>query len=426
MRTLWAILLATTLMATTTSVVHAADGGDPRFAVQLYGTQTHTPGNLFLSPASIRIALAMAYAGAAGETAAQMSKVLGLADGQAGHDAIAAQLARWHILAHPAATGTDLDDGKPARTDSVEMQRYYEQQLARKQIALAVTNRLWMQAGTPIVGGYLTLLKKSYGAAPATMDFIGAAEPSRQTINKWVDDQTMHKIKELIPPRMITSDTRLVVTNTIYFKAQWGAPFEERDTKPAEFHVTAKQSTPVKMMRQVEHLQWGSGAGAQLLELPYGDGDLVMDIVLPNKVDGLAAVEKALVGGALSSWLNGLHSTRVDVQLPRWKTSASLSLAEALKSLGMEKAFTLPPADFSGIDGKHDLYISAVVHQATVTVDEHGTEAAAATAVLMAAGGPPVSETPQPFVADHPFVYLIRDAKTGAILFIGRLVNPNS
>ncbi len=394
--------------------------GDATFANRLYGQLATKPGNLFFSPASIRIALAMTYAGARGDTAADMQRALALAAGGEAHTAFATLLASWDKLAHPA------NENMAARAAAdPEMQRYYEAELERKKIVLHVVNRLWAQRGYKFRDEFLKLLRDDYHAPLAELDFRHDAEAGRVTINKWVSDNTEHKIRELIARGLITDGTRLVLTNAVYFKAHWAEQFEKSATQEQPFFLDGKKQVRAPFMHQMHYFKLASFDGGQLLEMPYGDGDLVMDVVLPTARDGLPKVEKKL--DTVLAMLPSLKSGgRVDVWLPRFKTSSSFSLSDALGAIGMARAFKYPDADFSGMDGGHELYISNVVHQAFVDVDENGTEAAAATAVLMAAGSAPPRDEPTPFRADHPFLFLIRDTRSGAILFLGRLADPSA
>jgi len=387
---------------------------DPHFATDLYGALSKQPGNLFFSPASIQLAFAMAAGGARGETATQMQRVLG-SDATI-HDKNADQLRRWDTLANPP-----VDASRAAQ--SPEMQRYYEAVLAQKRIQLNVVNRLWAQKGKVLRADYLALLKNKYRAPVAQVDFRNAPEPSRVEINQWVSTETKKKIPELLGKKTITDATRLVLVNAIYFKATWTHQFTKSSTTEQPFHAPG-HDVRAPLMTNIDRYRLARFDGGQALELPYGAGDLAMDVILPTKKDGLPAIEKALVGGALTGWLAALKSARVEVSLPRWKTSAALELADTLKALGAKLAFEFPGADFSGIDDTRELFLSAVIHQAVVDVNEDGTEAAAATAMMMEAEAAPPSDPPIVFRADHPFVYLIRDTSTGAVLFAGRLNDP--
>jgi serpin B len=385
-----------------------------RFATRLFGEVGKTPGNLFLSPTSIRFALGMAYAGARGETAAQMQKALGLPPGKAGLDVFAELLKRWDTLANPPAPAHNAT--------SPEMQKYQEEEWQRRVTTLNVVDRLYAQKGTKFLPDWLAVIKDKFRASAVSVDFAGAADASRKAINKWVSDETRKKIPELIPAGTITPETKSVLVNAIYFKASWENTFDEQRTKEGPFFTSATAQVKARLMQTTEHFMLGHAEGAELCELPYGDGKLSMVVVLPTKKDGLAAVEKKIAQGALPGWLKGLTGQRVQVTLPRFKMGASFELAGVLKKLDMPLPFTFPGADFSGMDGTKLLYIGVVIHQAVVAVDEKGTEAAAATAVLMKAGGMP--SEPAVFRADHPFVFLIRDRETNSILFMGRLADP--
>jgi len=390
---------------------------DIHFATAMYGVLSKKPGNLFFSPASIQLAFSMAAGGARGETAAQMQSVLG-SDGTI-HEKNAAQLRRWDTLANPA-----VDPNRAAQ--SPEMQRYDESELARKRILLNVVNRLWAQKGKALRADYTTLLKDKYRAPVAQVDFEHAPEPSRVEINKWVSTETKKKIPELLAKKTISEATRLVLVNAIYFKATWAQQFTKSSTTEQPFHAPG-HDVRAPLMTNIDHFQLARIDGGQLLELPYGAGDLAMDVILPTAKDGLPAVEKALAEGALHGWLAGLKSARVEVSLPRWKTSSAMELADTLKAMGAKLPFESRGADFSGIDDTHELFLSAVIHQAVVDVNEDGTEAAAATAVIMMQTEAALPlERPIVFRADHPFVYLIRDTSTGAVLFAGRLSDPKA
>lgn len=392
------LLIATLLIAAFVPPALAAPPtGDGEFAARLYGRLRAHPGNLFFSPASIRLAMAMAFAGARGETATEMQHALALPSA-APHALFATQLRDWAALARPTEK--------------------------ERKIVLRVVNRLWAQKGEAFRDEFLKLLRDDYAAPLEPLDFRKAPEPSRVAINKWVSDETEHKIKELIARGLITADTRMVLTNAVYFKAQWEQPFQKSATRPDKFFADGARAVEAPLMRQVEHFAIARIDGGQLLELPYASGELVMDVALPDKRDGLGAIEKQFSDGALPRWLAALQHQKVDVTLPRFKTGASFEVGEALGALGIKRAFQFGPADFSGIDGTRDLFISSVVHQAVVDVDENGTEAAAATAVLMKAGAAPMPEKPAVFRVDHPFLFVLRDARSGAILFAGRLVDP--
>lgn len=375
----------------------AAVQGNNAFALELYAklkgdeNVERQGGNIFFSPYSISTALAMTYAGARGETEKQMAETLHFSLGQERlHSALGALEKR-------------LNAGGKRRT--------YQ---------LAVANALWGQKGYGFREEFLRLVKDSYGAGLNEVNFANDAEKARRVINKWVADKTREKIKDLIKPGVLDSLTRLVLTNAIYFKGDWARKFKEENTGDAPFYVTKKQTQEVPMMYQKGRFNYVEEDGVLILELPYKGEDLSMVVLLP-KVDGLAELEESLTAKQLEEWLGRLHRCEVAVYLPKFKMTSEFSLAKILAGMGMGDAFSLPPADFSGMTGEKDLFISHVLHKAFVEVNEEGTEAAAATAVPMTLGSP----MPVPvFRADHPFVFIIRDNRTGGILFMGRVMNP--
>ncbi|MBM4030958.1 MAG: serpin family protein [Planctomycetes bacterium] len=362
------------------------------FALDLYARIRGKEGNLFFSPYSISSALAMTYAGARGETATQMAKALHF-------DLEAAKL-------HEAFGRLTTELNAAGKKSEFE---------------LAVANALWVQQGFELLKEYLDLTKSAYGASPHFVDFEKATEAARQTINKWVEEQTRDKIKELIPKGMLGAMARLVLTNAIYFKGRWASEFAKDFTNDAPFTLAGGEKVNVPTMHQMSQFPLFAGDGFQALVLPYRGNILSMAILLPAKHDGLPALEKALSAEALAKWLAGAQPQLVAVALPKFKATTTILLAGTLQGMGMAAAFGLPPADFSGMTGKKDLFISQVIHKAFVDVNETGTEAAAATAVIMEGGEPP---RPAAFVADRPFLFLIRDNRSGSILFMGRLVNP--
>jgi len=371
----------------------ALAAGNNAFALDLYARVKGEGGNLFFSPYSISSALAMTYGGARGATAAQMAKTLrfGL-EGAALHEAFG------QLTADLNAAGKKAD------------------------FELAVANALWTQEGYEFLKDYLALMKSAYGASPHAVDFAKAAEAARRTINRWVEEQTRDRIKELIPPGMLSALTRLVLTNAIYFKGRWAAEFAADDTSDQPFTLASGEQVKTPTMHKTGRFALFEGEGFQALELPYKGGALSMVILLPAKHDGLAALEKALSAEGLAACIAGMKPTQVAVALPKFKATTTLLLAETLKAMGMGDAFALPPADFSGMSGKKDFFISQVIHKAFVDVNETGTEAAAATAVIMVGSAAPTRLVA--FKADHPFLFLIRDNRSGTILFLGRLLNP--
>lgn len=371
--------------------LNAVAGGNTRFACDLYGHLRNEPGNLFFSPHSISAALAMTYAGAAGETASEMADVL--------------HFELEHQRLHPAfsALTEHLHGGN------------------RKGIELRVANRLWGQSGYEFLPEYLRVTKKQYGAELGQVDFIQQTEAARKTVNAWVEEQTNEKIQNLIPEGVLNELTRLVLTNAIYFKGDWSSQFDREATEEAPFHLTEEETVDVPLMFQREEFRYGAVEGLQVLELPYVGDVLSMLVLLPEAVDGLAALEQDLTPENLETWTKTLRKEKVEVFLPRFRMTSEFNLTDVLQAMGLASAFDPEQADFSGMIGRRELFLSAVVHKAFVEVNEQGTEAAAATGVAVGVTSVPITPT---FRADHPFLFLIRDNRTGSILFLGRVTNP--
>jgi ankyrin repeat protein/serine protease inhibitor len=368
--------------------------GNSAFACDLYRQLATAEGNLFLSPHSISVALAMAYAGARGTTEAQMAKTLRFSLDQE----------RLH------AAFRDLQK----RLDEVQ---------ASGEVTLHVANSLWPHQKYPFLDAYLALLKEQYGVSITPVDYENALEAARIMINEWVEQNTQDKIRNVIPAGMLDTLARLVLVNTIYFKGTWEHQFDPAKTKDEPFHVTPEKTIQVPMMAQSEYMRYGETENLQVLELPYVGEDLSMLVLLPKKIDGLAGLEASLSMENLDLWRQSLTGFRVHAYLPKFQMTAAFLLSDVLKTMGMVNAFTWPGADFAGMDGSKMLYISEVIHKAFVNVDEEGTEAAAATVVLVRFGGAgPVEPT---FRADHPFLFLIQENRTGSILFLGRVVDPS-
>jgi len=388
--------------------------GNSEFALELYAKLRDKGENLFFSPYSISTALAMAYAGAQGQTGSQMADVLHFPTYTAPIDMLAANKqektrAPWKNEQFSSAFGKVIQDlnarGKKGN---------YE---------LAVANALWGQKGYGFLEEFLNLIKTDYDGRLNEVDFVTTTEMARQTINAWVEEKTNNKIKDLIARGVLDSMTRLVLTNAIYFKGKWARQFKEKNTKQDPFTLLNGSKIDVPMMNQTADFNYIQTEDFQGLELPYVDNELSMIILLPKKFDGLAAFEKTFTLENLSRWLAKPRRCEVIVSIPKFKMTSQFSLADVLKSMGMADAFIPDVADFSGINGKRDLFISAVIHKAYVDVSEEGTEAAAATGVIMKTTSAGPTQTPV-FRADHPFVFVIRDNHSGSILFIGRVLNP--
>jgi len=387
--------------------VKAVADANNRFALDLYGKLKNGDENLFFSPYSISTALAMTYAGARTSTAEEMAKTL--------HFDLPAE--RLHSAY--AEMIRDLNEAGLGTAEPGEAGK-------KGDFQLSVANRLWGQKGEQFLKEFLDLTERSYGAGLSEVDYVGDTEGARKTINDWVEKQTADKIKELIKQGVLNAATRLVLTNAIYMKAEWLAKFKKQDTNPAPFFAAGGKEIQVPTMHQTSILGYAEMDNLQALELTYKGNRLSMIILLPEQKNGLAGLEKRLTPNNLSQWLAQLKPQKVRVALPKFKATREFSLAQVLQSLGMTKAFDGNQADFSGMNGKKNLFISAVVHKAFVNVDEEGTEAAAATAVVMKLTAAPMPERIPEFRADHPFVFLIRDRVSGAILFMGRVAEPKT
>jgi serpin B len=292
-----------------------------------------------------------------------------------------------------------------------------------KDVQLDIANGLWAQKDQPFIPAFLDLAKLSYGAKLKQVDFHTGADTARTEINDWVDEMTKGKINNLIEPGALGPATRLVLVNASYFKGSWMREFDKHATTQAPFKVSPNQNPEVALMSLTADFNYAEVDDLQLLELPYGGDDLRMIVLLPRESNGLKGVEDVLNPPALDRWLALAREQKVTVFLPKFKLSAQFSLATPLAEMGMTDAFS-PNADFSGLDGARDLSLSAVVHKALVDVNEEGTEAAAATGVIIRSMAV-MRPRPTPiFRADHPFMFLIRDNHSGSILFLGRLIDP--
>ncbi|MFA5221793.1 MAG: serpin family protein [Methanoregula sp.] len=373
-----------------------------RFAYDLYSQMAHDKAyagaNIFLSPFSLSSALAVAYEGARGSTADEIRSV-------------------FHY---------------PGNT-SLLRQGYYtlnaDTNRENANFTLLTANALFAEKSYPFLPGYISTARTYYSANTTNLDFINEPDASRTTINQWVGEKTHDTIQDLLPAGSITPLTRLVITNAVYFKGTWARQFDKNKTREADFRLSSGKSVPVIMMERTDAdaiYPYAQTGNVQLLSIPYeqenGSG-LSMLILLPTN-DDLAAAETYLEPHNLSALQDTSVSRRVNVYLPKFTLETKYSLRPTFEELGMRTAFG-GDADFSGMDGTQYLYIEKIIHQAYVDVDEEGTEASAATAVVMLGKGAPSSEDPIPvFLADHPFIFLIRDNEQGTILFMGRVENP--
>jgi serpin B len=391
---LLSLIAVTPMQAAPRTDKDAVVQGDNEFAWDLYAKLRDREGNLFFSPDSISTALAMTYAGARGETAKQMASTL--------HFTLAPE--RLH-----AAFQALIEERNGA--------------LKRRDYELRVANALWGQKGFGFLSEFVNLTTSHYGAGLREIDFIHDTELARRTINSWVERQTRDKIKELLKPGILDSDTRLVLTNAIYFKGDWDQQFKKELTGKEAFHIPADRAVEVPMMHQTHTFKYADGGAFQILEMPYKGKELSMVVLLPRKVDGLAELETAVTAGKLNQWLSRLRRQEVVLSMPKFKTTSEFRLRDTLSAMGMSLAFSPGAADLSGMNGQRNLFIGDVVHQAYVDVNEEGTEAAAATGVAVKLAAAPVQTE---FRADHPFMFLIRDSRSGSTLFLGRVVNPVS
>jgi len=395
------VISATTALASHNAA--AAEKTDPvavlardqvAFAVDLYRhLAEQKQGNLFFSPYSISTALAMTRAGARGETAREMTKTLrfSLADDPL-HGAIAAMQTRLT---------------RAGRSDGIE---------------LDIANSLWPQAEYPFLKDYMALLKKSFGAESEALDYSQNPERARKRINEWTARKTRNKIEDLIPQGVLDPMTRLVLANAIYFKGEWASAFDRRNTRPLPFHSAPKTTVKTPTMQTKRSFGYAEFDDLQVLAMPYKGRAYSMIVLLPRTVAGLAEIEKSLTAQQIDQWTAALREQEVQVWLPRFQATSQLRLDRVLQSMGMPLAFDPNKADFSGMDGREPwLYIGAVLHKAFVEVNEEGAEAAAATAVVMAMRS---FRPPTVFRAERPFLFLIRANESGALLFMGRMVNP--
>ncbi len=363
-----------------------------------------TDGNRSISPASIGLALGMTWLGARGETAAQMRATLHITIEPTAFIAGSAGLLRAWLT--PQADGPEL----------------------------RVANRLFVEKTLAVENPFLAATRDGFAAPAELVDFVRETAASRQHINDWVAARTNDRIKDLLPPDGVIADTRMVLVNALYFKGNWANRFEPIATRPRPFFAGGTRSIDAPTMQQVGHHRYRDVGDVEVLTLDYEASPLSMSIVLPKKRDGLGAVESRMSAGTMSQWIDpAAQYTRVSVELPRFKIEASsepLRLKDALVGLGMALPFDSGRADFTGIHvfqkPEDRLLISNVFHKTFVEVNEAGTEAAAATAVSMArAGSAPPREEPKPFVVDHPFLFVLHDNASGAVLFLGRVDDPS-
>ncbi|MDD5486193.1 MAG: serpin family protein [Dehalococcoidales bacterium] len=371
--------------------------GNSAFAFDLYKALKNEEGNLFCSPYSISAALAMTYAGARGETAQQMADTL-------------------HFLLseerlHPNFNALDIELGKRGQGARGKDDEGFR---------LKIVNAIWGQKDFEFLPDFLDVLAENYGAGLRILDFINNAEKSRTTINDWVSKQTEGRIEDLIPQGVIDKFTRMVLTNAIYFNAAWQNQFDEELTADDVFHRLDGGQVVVPMMRQSAYFGYGEGGGYQAVELPYDGEELSMVILLPE-AGNFAGFESSLDAEVAAGIIGSLVYNQVSLTMPKFEFDSDFSLKDTLSAMGMPVAFS-GAADFSGMTGESNLVIDDVLHKAFVSVDEAGTEAAAATAVIVKETSAPVQQITVKI--DRPFIFLIRDIEANSVLFIGRVLNP--
>ncbi len=376
-----------------TPTITAAVEGNNTFALDLYGQLRTQPGNLFFSPESISTAFAMAYAGARGETATQMASVL--------HFTLPAS------EIHPAM-------GSLLGAMNEKNPNYL----------LSVANSLWAQQGQNFQQDYINLVESNYGAGFHQVNFETSPEVARTAINKWIEQKTNEKIQNMLAPGTVTQETRLILTNAVYFKGDWLDAFDKSATSDAAFHLSSTETVKAPLMHITSNFNYFDGGTFQALELPYKGNALTMVILLPKDIDGLSALEQSLNPRALTDWIGRFGSESKElVTLPRFTMTKEFELSDTLSGMGMAEAFS-GAADFSGMTGQRDFAISAAIHKAFIDVNETGTEAAAATSIEMRATAMRYEPPSIVFKADHPFLFLIRDTRSGSILFLGRVADP--
>ncbi len=394
-----AVLFATSVLLPIPGLAESADletlgKGGTAFTMNLYRQlATKEKGNIFFSPYSISLALAMAYGGARGETATEMARVLGFT------------LPPDRL--HPALA---------------ELSQHLEKVGNEAGQTFSVANAAWLNTSLKVQPEYLKLIGDYYSNELRQLDFCKATR-AQKTINDWVAQKTRDHIKDLIPDGVLTCDTMLVLTNAVYFLGEWADKFDLKQTKPGPFWQTPDKKIEAPFMYRMGDYSYNEAEGWQVLELPYREKHLSMLVLLPNTKGALTQEEKGLNPEKLANLIRDLKPHKVEVTFPRFEVKASYGLNGYLKSLGMVTAFE-PQADFERITTQHKLWIDLVIHKAWVKVEEKGTEAAAATGVVMTKTAAPVPKPIVVFKADHPFLFFIRDRETGFILFWGRLSNP--
>ena len=394
------VLLTSLMLALSAGLAWAAGTGalvegNTAFSFDLYAQLKVKPGNLFFSPYSISTCLAMTYAGARGDTEKQMAEVLHFSQKQD----------QFH-------------------TSFGDLQRQLNQAGLGKGVELSIANALWEQKGLPFLPAFLKIGTSRYDAKLNQADFQTGADSAIREINRWVADKTKGRIQDILSPDSVSDPTRLVLANAVYFKGTWLKTFDKRNTAPRPFYLARGRETVVPLMFHTDRVWYVEDDAFQAVELPYAGNELSMVILLPRQIEGCSELEQSLNARNLANWIKRMMPKEVDLFIPKFKAESSFDLGPILAAMGMRESFA-ESADFSGMDGTRDLFISRIAHKAWVEVAEEGTEAAAATFAAAMEKSIQHKEPPRlTFRADHPFVFLIRHVPSGSILFIGRLADP--
>lgn len=361
-------------------------------ALDLYRVLSGGGENLCFSPYSISSAFAMTYAGARGETAAEMKEALHY--GEDIHESN--RILKMSVSGAPESAGE-----------------------------LAIANSIWPMRGYRFLNAYKNLLRRDYDVEVTPLDYKRQPERSRRAVNEWVEEKTRERIKDILPPNSVGVDTRLVLVNAVYFKAPWIEAFKDFNTADADFFVTSADRRSVRMMNAVDTYHYMDRNDFQAVKMLYKQGAYSMTLILPKQRSGMPAFESALTPELLKEIQTMSERRRLDLYVPKFKAERTFDVSETMQFLGIRQAFDPTRADFSGMNGKRDLYISAAIHKAFVEIDEEGTEAAAATAISVSRMSAPIN-VPEPLVfrADHPFIFMIQDEASGTILFMGKVVKP--
>uniref|UniRef100_A0A1V1FTD1 Putative serine protease inhibitor 1 isoform B n=1 Tax=Reticulitermes speratus TaxID=60591 RepID=A0A1V1FTD1_9NEOP len=369
--------------------------GNVRFTTSLYKAVASKDGNVFISPISVEVVLALAYTGAAGNTAEQIASALHL----------------------PA----DREDVKAGFLSLLGLLKSTED------VTLEIANKIFSQSGYGILSEYRAIAEKSFLSGAEELDFADA-ETSRNIINSWVETKTKNKITDIIPSGVLDNMTRLVLVNAVYFKGLWEKQFSADSTAVSTFHLNSKESKEVPMMHKKDKFGYlqSEELDADILQMHYKGRSISMFIILPHDIDGISELENRLAGVDLSKILTRLPVREVEVSVPKFKLEETTNLNNILTELGMSDMFIPNEADFSGISGERDLHVSSVLQKAFVEVNEEGSEAAAATVGVMRLKRSLMSQETYKFIANHPFIFFIHERRTDLTLFIGRYMKPTA